>query len=62
VSITKTDFIGVPSRDAERSRAFYIETLGLRPDDNGQFEFWVGDTCFGIWEPEKMARGGAARR
>ncbi len=54
MNITKADFIGVPSRDAERSRAFYVETLGLRPDDNGEFEFWAGNTCFGIWEPEKM--------
>jgi catechol 2,3-dioxygenase-like lactoylglutathione lyase family enzyme len=54
VDITKTDFIGVPSQDAERSRAFYVETLGLRPDERGQFEFWAGETCFGIWEPEKM--------
>ena len=41
--INGLDFIGIPSRDAERSRAFYVETLGLRPDD-----------CFGIWEPEKF--------
>ncbi len=52
--IEKLDFIGVPSRDAERSRAFYVETLGLRPDSKSDYEFWVGDTCFGIWEPEKM--------
>jgi catechol 2,3-dioxygenase-like lactoylglutathione lyase family enzyme len=48
------DFIGVPSRDAERTRAFYVETLGLRPDDRSRFEFWAGDTCFGIWEPESF--------
>jgi len=52
--ITKTDFIGVPSTDAERTRTFYVETLGLRPDDRARFEFWAGETCFGIWEPEKM--------
>jgi predicted enzyme related to lactoylglutathione lyase len=52
--ISKLDFVGIPSRDAERSRSFYIETLGLRPDERARFEFWVGDTCFGIWEPEKM--------
>ncbi len=56
------DFIGVPSRDAERSRAFYIDTLGLRPDEKGRFEFWVGDTCFGIWEPEKMGLEFIAQR
>jgi catechol 2,3-dioxygenase-like lactoylglutathione lyase family enzyme len=50
------DFVAVPSRDSERSRRFYVETLGLRPDERAQFEFWVGDTCFGIWEPEKFGR------
>ncbi|HWJ42883.1 MAG TPA: VOC family protein [Solirubrobacterales bacterium] len=52
--ITRTDFIGIPSTDAERSRAFYVETLGLRPDENSRFECWAGGTCFGIWEPAKM--------
>jgi catechol 2,3-dioxygenase-like lactoylglutathione lyase family enzyme len=52
--ITKIDFIGIPSTDAERSRRFYVETLGLRPDERSRFEFWVGETCFGIWEPAKM--------
>jgi predicted enzyme related to lactoylglutathione lyase len=52
--ITKTDFIGVPSTDSERSRRFYVETLGLRPDECGKYEFWAGDTCFGIWEPAQM--------
>jgi catechol 2,3-dioxygenase-like lactoylglutathione lyase family enzyme len=52
--ITKLDFVAVPSQDAERSRTFYIETLGMRPDEHGRFEAWAGETCFGIWEPEKM--------
>lgn len=52
--ITKLDFVAVPSQDSERSRTFYVETLGLRPDDHARFEFWAGDTCFGIWEPDKM--------
>ena len=50
-AVTRLDFVAVPSQDAERSRAFYVETLGLRPDDRSRFEFWVGETCFGIWEP-----------
>jgi len=52
--MNELDFIGIPSRDAERARSFYVDTLGLRPDESGRFEFWIGDTCFGIWEPEKM--------
>jgi catechol 2,3-dioxygenase-like lactoylglutathione lyase family enzyme len=49
--ISKVDFVGIPSTDTERTRAFYVETLGLRPDEHGRFEFWAGETCFGIWEP-----------
>ena len=52
--ISKLDFVGVPSQDSERSRKFYVETLGLRPDDQARFEVWAGETCFGIWEPERL--------
>ncbi len=52
--MNELDFIGIPSRDAERARSFYVDTLGLRPDESGRFEFWLGDTCFAIWEPEKL--------
>ena len=51
--LQKLDFVAVPSQDAERSRTFYVETLGLRPDERSRFEFWVGETCFGIWEPAR---------
>ena len=50
----KLDFIGIPSTDANRSRAFYVETLGLKRDDKGKYEFWIGDTCFAIWEPARL--------
>jgi catechol 2,3-dioxygenase-like lactoylglutathione lyase family enzyme len=49
--ITKVDVVGIPSTDIDRSRQFYIDTLGLRPDENARYEFWVGDTCFAIWTP-----------
>ncbi len=49
--VTGVDFVAVPSIDWERSRAFYVDTLGLRPDAKSQAEFWVGDTCFGIYQP-----------
>lgn len=60
--ISKLDFVGVPSRDADRSRAFYVETLGLRPDESSEYEFWAGETCFGIWEPEKFGMEFAPQR
>jgi catechol 2,3-dioxygenase-like lactoylglutathione lyase family enzyme len=51
LTITGVDTVGIPSQDIEQSRKFYIETLGLRPDENARYEFWVGDTCFSIWTP-----------
>lgn len=48
------DFVAIPSQDAERSRAFYVDTLGLRPDDRARFEFWIDDTCLAIWEPAAL--------
>jgi catechol 2,3-dioxygenase-like lactoylglutathione lyase family enzyme len=52
--ITSLDFVAVPSRDADAARSFYVDTLGLRPDDKAAYEVWAGGTCLAIWEPEKM--------
>ena len=60
--ITKLDFIGVPSQDADRAKTFYTETLGLRQDQRAQYDFWAGDTCFGVWEPEKFGMEFAPQR
>ena len=54
--VTGVDFVAVPSTDWKRSRTFYVDTLGLRPDDTGQSEFWGGETCFGISEPTTVGR------
>ncbi len=54
--IRKVDAVEIPSSDAERSRRFYVDTLGLRPDENARYEFWVGDTCFEIWDPTQGGR------
>jgi catechol 2,3-dioxygenase-like lactoylglutathione lyase family enzyme len=52
--ITKLDFVAIPSQDAQRARRFYAETLGLRMDEHAEFELWLGETCLGIWEPERF--------
>ena len=52
--IAKADFVAVPSTDWRRSRAFYVDTLGLEPDETGQSEFWIGNQCFGIYEPTQF--------
>ena len=60
--ISKLDFVGIPSEDSDRSRAFYVETLGLKPDPKAEYEFWAGETCFGIWEPAKIGMEFAPQR
>ena len=52
--IAKLDFVGIPSQDPDRARRFYVETLGLKPDEQAQYELWAGETCLAIWEPEKQ--------
>jgi catechol 2,3-dioxygenase-like lactoylglutathione lyase family enzyme len=52
--ISKVDTVGIPSQDTARSQAFYVDTLGLRPDEHAWNEFWAGDTCFAIWEPARF--------
>ena len=52
--IASLDFVAIPSRDADRSAQFYAEVLGLRRDQKAQYEFWVGETCCAIWEPDKL--------
>jgi predicted enzyme related to lactoylglutathione lyase len=54
MNVTKLDFVGIPTQDPERSRQFYGEVLGLRSDPHARFEFWAGETCLGIWEPEQV--------
>jgi catechol 2,3-dioxygenase-like lactoylglutathione lyase family enzyme len=53
-TISKVDSVGIPTQDFERSRKFYVETLGLRPDDNAWNEFWIGSTCFALWQPTQF--------
>jgi catechol 2,3-dioxygenase-like lactoylglutathione lyase family enzyme len=52
--VTGLDFVAVPSTDWRRARAFYVDTLGLRPDETGDSEFWIGNTCFGVYEPTQF--------
>ena len=54
MTISKLDFVAIPSQDAERARRFYGETLGLRPDAHAPTEFWAGETCLSIWEPARQ--------
>ena len=52
--ITKLDFIGVPSTDASAAAPSTSTPSACARTRNARFEFWVGETCFGIWEPQRI--------
>jgi len=62
MDIPRLDFVAIPSQDSARAAAFYGDVLELRRDDKAQFEFWAGDTCLGIWEPDKVGGTFAPQR
>src|SRR4051795_123013 len=59
-SITRVDFIPVPTQDAERATAFYRDTLGLAESEHtvGKpfSEFDLGGTTLSIWDPTSAGR------
>jgi len=63
--VTGVDFVSVPTRDLERSVAFYGDTLGLRrtvyrPDRNFA-EFDTRTVTLSIVDPERMGIGSFER-
>ena len=58
--ISKADFVAVPSTDWRRSRAFYVDTLGLRPDATGDAEFWSASSASG--STSRRPSGWSSRR
>ncbi len=54
ISITHVDFVPIASQDVDRSRAFYVDTLGLEleRDTPTGFEVAAGQVTLGIWQPE----------
>ncbi|HEY0388643.1 MAG TPA: VOC family protein [Gaiellales bacterium] len=53
ITVERIDFISVPTQDVDRSRRFYVETLGLpfeRETPVG-FEVAAGQVTLGVWNP-----------
>ena len=56
MQVERVDFISIVSQDLERSRRFYLETLGLPLENETRtgFEVSAGQVCLSVWEPEKV--------
>ena len=60
--IQELDFLGIPSQDPDRARSFYRDVLGMRPDEHAEYEQWAGNTCFAVWQPERVGMEFIAQR
>ena len=59
-SITRIDFIPIPTQDTDRATAFYRDTLRLEQSphtlDKPFSEFDLGGTTLSIWDPSTAGR------
>jgi catechol 2,3-dioxygenase-like lactoylglutathione lyase family enzyme len=53
MQIERVDFVNIATRDADRSRAWYRDVLGLAEDANNPAELTAGQVTLAFWEPEK---------
>jgi catechol 2,3-dioxygenase-like lactoylglutathione lyase family enzyme len=53
VNVERVDYITIATRDAERSRAWYRDMLGLQPDPNNPAELTAGQVTLSFWNPEQ---------
>jgi catechol 2,3-dioxygenase-like lactoylglutathione lyase family enzyme len=56
MQVEHVDFISIVSQDVERSRRFYLETLGLpfECDTPVGFECAAGQVTLSVWDPSKV--------
>jgi catechol 2,3-dioxygenase-like lactoylglutathione lyase family enzyme len=52
MQVERVDFVDIPSRDVERSVAFYRDVLGLPQNPREPTEFEAGNVTLAIWKPE----------
>ena len=52
MQVEKVDFVTIPTRDEERARSFYHETLGLPLDGNNPREIATSNVTLVFWNPE----------
>lgn len=60
-TITRVDFVSLPTQDVERATAFYRDLLGLAEapatlDSATSSEFDLGGTTLSVWDPTSVGR------
>lgn len=59
-SITRVDFVPIPTQDVVRTTAFYRDTLGLTESEHTVekpfSEFDLGGTTLNVWDPSTAGR------
>ena len=51
IDVERVDFVSVPTRDLDRARRFYAETLGLASNPGSPDEFETANITLGLWRP-----------
>jgi catechol 2,3-dioxygenase-like lactoylglutathione lyase family enzyme len=52
MQVERVDFVDIPSRDVERSVAFYRDVVELPQNPREPTEFEAGNVTLAIWKPE----------
>lgn len=52
MQIERVDFVSLPTRDLERAKRFYGETLGLPSHAWSPYDFETSNVTLELWEPE----------
>jgi catechol 2,3-dioxygenase-like lactoylglutathione lyase family enzyme len=53
LGVERVDFVNIATRNAEQTRAWYRDLLGLPADPNNPDELAAGQVTLTFWEPEK---------
>jgi catechol 2,3-dioxygenase-like lactoylglutathione lyase family enzyme len=54
MQVERVDFVAIPARDLERSRAFYRDVLELPQNPSDPDEFEAGNVTLAVWDPTQF--------
>ena len=52
LGVERVDFVNIATRDAEQTRSWYRDALGLPVDPNNAEELTAGQVTLTFWQPE----------